>query len=378
MEEIDIKDLLSRKEAKPIKELLKINIDNKSVMITGAGGSIGSELCRQVIKNNPKKIILLENSEYALYSIHTELEDIIFEKNLDIKVFPILMSIRKTNRLKNIISKYKVNSIYHAAAFKHVSLVEKNIVEGIENNIFGTLSVVKAAVQCDVESFILISTDKAVRSTNIMGATKRIAEIICKSFSLKKNGTSFTMVRFGNVLGSSGSVIPRFKQQIKSGGPVFVTSPDVTRYVMTISEAVQLVIQAGALSENGDLLILDMGDPIKIVDLAKKMIRLSGFEPYIKDNNQLGDIEILFTGLRSGEKLHEELVFSNKLKNTIHPRIMKASDYEENLINYEKFDSNLDKLLKASQQNNIIDIIDILKDSYSEYNDEYAISDITS
>lgn len=319
--EVDIIDLLGRDPVPPKPELLEKNIKDKVVMVTGAGGSIGSELCRQIIKHQPKMLVLFEMSEFALYSIDRELQ------NSDVQVIPVLGSVTNQAKLERILQQYGVQTVYHAAAYKHVPLVEANPFEGIYNTSIGTQRSVDAAVALGVETFVLISTDKAVRPTNVMGASKRMAELYCQGLASTNPKTQISIVRFGNVLGSSGSVVPLFKKQIAQGGPVTVTHPEVTRYFMTIPEAAELVIQAGAMGTGGDVFLLDMGESVKIVDLARQMIRLSGFKPV--DENGIGDIEIQFTGLRPGEKLYEELLISGKKINiTSHPRIFK---------NYENF-----------------------------------------
>ena len=319
--EVDIIDLLGRDPVPPKPELLEKNIKNKVVMVTGAGGSIGSELCRQIVKHQPKMLVLFEMSEFALYSIDRELQA------SDIQIIPVLGSVTNQQKLERIIQEYKVQTVYHAAAYKHVPLVEANPFEGIYNTSIGTQRSVDAAVNQNVETFVLISTDKAVRPTNVMGASKRMAELYCQGLASTNPKTQISIVRFGNVLGSSGSVVPLFKKQIAQGGPVTVTHPEVTRYFMTIPEAAQLVIQAGAMGTGGDVFLLDMGEPVKIVDLAKQMIRLSGFRAI--DENDIGDIEVQFTGLRPGEKLYEELLIdADNVEKTEHERILKS---------YEKF-----------------------------------------
>lgn len=315
--EVDIIDLLGRDPVPPKAELLEKNIKDKVVMVTGAGGSIGSELCRQIVKHQPKILVLFEMSEFALYSIDRELQ------NLAVQIVPVLGSVTNQAKLERVIAEYQVQTVYHAAAYKHVPLVEANPFEGIYNTSIGTARSVDAAVNQGVETFVLISTDKAVRPTNVMGASKRMAELYCQALASTNPKTQISIVRFGNVLGSSGSVVPLFKKQIATGGPVTVTHPDVTRYFMTIPEAAQLVIQAGAMGTGGDVFLLDMGEPVKIVDLAKQMIRLSGFKPI--DEKGLGDIEIQFTGLRPGEKLYEELLIDHEnVECTNHQRILKS------------------------------------------------------
>ncbi|MDA0776990.1 MAG: nucleoside-diphosphate sugar epimerase/dehydratase, partial [Proteobacteria bacterium] len=315
--EVDIIDLLGRDPVPPKPELLEKNIKHKVVMVTGAGGSIGSELCRQIVKQQPKMLVLFEMSEFALYSIDRELQ------TSGVQVIPVLGSVTNQAKLERILQQYCVQTVYHAAAYKHVPLVEANPFEGIYNTSIGTQRSVDAAVEQGVETFVLISTDKAVRPTNVMGASKRMAELYCQGLASTHPKTQISIVRFGNVLGSSGSVVPLFKKQIAQGGPVTVTHPEVTRYFMTIPEAAQLVIQAGAMGTGGDVFLLDMGEPVKILDLAKQMIRLSGFRPI--DENGLGDIEIQFTGLRPGEKLYEELLIdAENVEKTEHERILRS------------------------------------------------------
>ena len=315
--EVDIIDLLGRDPVPPKLDLLEKNIKNKVVMVTGAGGSIGSELCRQIVKHQPTCLVLFEMSEFALYSIDRELQI------AGVEVVPILGSVTHQIKLERILQNHAVQTVYHAAAYKHVPLVEANPFEGIYNTSIGTARSVEAAVAQGVETFVLISTDKAVRPTNVMGASKRMAELYCQGLAATKPQTQISIVRFGNVLGSSGSVVPLFKKQIEKGGPVTVTHPEVTRYFMTIPEAAQLVIQAGAMGTGGDVFLLDMGEPVKIVDLAKQMIRLSGFKPM--DEKGLGDIALQFTGLRPGEKLYEELLIDHKdTQLTEHSRILRS------------------------------------------------------
>ncbi len=338
--EVGVEDLLGRDPVPPDEKLIEESVSKKTFMVTGAGGSIGSELCRQILKRRPKTLIIFEQSEFALYTIEKEFSAYANAT----QIIPILGNVLRTEDVKNVVETYQVNTVFHAAAYKHVPLVEANVVAGVTNNVFGTLSVLKAIQNTTVRNFILISSDKAVRPTNIMGATKRIAEMLVHSYSLQSGqNTIYSMVRFGNVLGSSGSVIPLFKEQIKSGGPVTVTHPEITRYFMTISEAAELVIQASAMATGGDLFVLDMGEPVKITDLAANMIRLSGFTVRGPDHLD-GDIEIRFVGLRPGEKLYEELLISNTASKTEHPRIMKAT--EQGLESKELI--NLTEQLKIS------------------------------
>lgn len=325
LRDVDITDLLGRDPVAPDQDLFEQCVKSQVVMITGAGGSIGSELCRQIVRLQPKAIILYEHSEFALYDIHREISTYAHDNQLNLEVIPILGSIRNQRRLSDVMNGWGVDTVYHAAAYKHVPMVEHNIAEGVKNNIIGTLYAAQAAILAKVKNFVLISTDKAVRPTNIMGSSKRMAELVLQALAHEKspvlyrtesnqaipNETRFTMVRFGNVLGSSGSVIPLFRKQINQGGPITVTHPEITRYFMTIPEAAQLVIQAGSMGQGGDVFVLDMGEPVKILDLAKKMVNLSGLT--IKSEDKLdGDIEISFSGLRPGEKLYEDHESSRK------------------------------------------------------------------
>jgi len=322
-------DVLDRQTVEPDAKLLQMNIKGKCVLVTGAGGSIGSELCRQVIKNQPKCLVLYELSEFALYSIHQEL--IIKQANTtayqNIEIIAIIGNVTNEDNLLRILKLYNIQTVYHAAAYKHVPMVEHNPFEGVINNTKGTYHCARAAIAANVETFVLISTDKAVRPTNVMGASKRLAELVCQALSQTNSRTCISMVRFGNVLGSSGSVVPLFTKQIEQGKPITVTHPDVTRYFMTIPEAANLVIQAGAMASGGEVFVLDMGEPVKIVDLARRMIHLSGFD--IKDAaHPEGDIEVIFTGLRAGEKLYEELIIGeDNVESTDHPLIMQAIEH---------------------------------------------------
>lgn len=330
IQEVDIADLLGRDPVPPNEALFAKCVRNKSVMVTGAGGSIGSELCRQILNLNPKRIVLFELSEYALYQMEQELQglkethDEILET---VEIIPVLGSVTDRRQTERVIRSFNVQTIYHAAAYKHVPLVEHNPIEGITNNVFGTWSTAEAALAAGVETFVLVSTDKAVRPTNVMGATKRLAELILQALARKDHKTRFCMVRFGNVLGSSGSVVPLFSEQIRQGGPVTVTHSEITRYFMTIPEAAQLVIQAGSMAKGGDVFVLDMGESVKIADLARRMIHLSGLE-VLDDDHPEGEIEIVYTGLRSGEKLFEELLIGDDVTGTKHARIMRAKETE--------------------------------------------------
>ena len=339
LRDVSIIDLLGRDSVAANKELLGQNITNKVVMVTGAGGSIGSELSRQILVLNPLVLILFEQSEFALYGINQELTNV---DTPNVEILPILGSVNNRKRLDHIMQRLNVNTIYHAAAYKHVPMVESNNGEGVSNNIFGTLTCAQVAIKNEVETFVLISTDKAVRPTNTMGATKRVSEMVLQALAVGSN-TCFSMVRFGNVLDSSGSVVPLFKEQIKRGGPITVTDPEILRYFMSISEAVELVIQAGAMSQGGDMFVLDMGEPVRIVDLARKMIHLSGLQ--IKDKlHPDGDIEIQFTGLRPGEKLYEELLIGNNVFETGNPMIMRA---KEEMLVWDDLKLILDELEQA-------------------------------
>ncbi|MEB3311653.1 MAG: nucleoside-diphosphate sugar epimerase/dehydratase [Snowella sp.] len=352
---IDVTELLGREEVMPYPELLYINVAGKSVLVTGAGGSIGSELCRQIAQLNPTCLIMYEMSEFALYSIDIELA----ERFPHIQRAAYLGNVTEQLPFQNVLRKHQVNTIYHAAAYKHVPIVEDNPALGIYNNVQGTLSVAQAAIACDVSNVVLISTDKAVRPTNVMGASKRVAELVVQSLAdLGNHSTCFTCVRFGNVLDSSGSVVPRFRRQIASGQPITVTHADVTRYFMSIPEAVRLVMQAGAMSKGGEVFLLDMGDPIRIYDLAVQMIRLSGLEPG-------RDIEIKITGLRPGEKLYEELLIDQtKAESTRHPRIFSAKEHK---LSWDILEGKLERLLLQSQTYDYEALITTLKDLVQEY-----------
>ena len=379
LREVEIEDLLGRDPVIPDEELLDSCIKNKNVMVTGAGGSIGSELCRQIVLLEPKCLILLEISEYALYMVNSELRKIIKNSECHVVIIPLLGNVQDQASLEKIINIYNVQTIYHAAAYKHVPLVEHNVLEATKNNIFGTLNAALAARNENVETFVLISTDKAVRPTNVMGATKRFAEMILQGLSRQtssnqntENYTHFCMVRFGNVLGSSGSVVPLFREQIHNGGPVTVTHPDIIRYFMTIPEAAQLVIQAGSMGDKGEVFVLDMGDPVRIYELAKRMIHLSGLIEK-NERNQDGDIEIQITGLRPGEKLYEELLIGKNATGTKHPRIMRA---DESYIPYHDLEHVLNELQDYIHNNDIINVLDILVKNIKGYTQEKEIKDL--
>ncbi|QKJ65563.1 polysaccharide biosynthesis protein [Deefgea piscis] len=370
--EVGVDELLGREPVPPNKELLARNISGKSVMVTGAGGSIGSELCRQIIKNQPTHLVLYELSEFALYTIEQELSQIIREHALPIELHPVLGSVQNGLRLAAIMARYGVQTVYHAAAYKHVPLVEFNITEGILNNAFGTRAAAAAAIDAGVESFVLISTDKAVRPTNVMGASKRMAELALQAYALDPSVTTrFSMVRFGNVLGSSGSVVPLFRKQIMAGGPVKVTHPEINRFFMTIPEASQLVIQAGAMGGSGEVFVLDMGQPVRIVDLARRMIHLTGFT--VKDDaNPAGDIAIEFSGLRPGEKLYEELLIGDNVSGTEHARIMKAN---EQCLTLDELEQVIADLSIACVGNDSAQIIGILQRCVSGFKPDQAVRD---
>ncbi|WP_296763475.1 UDP-N-acetylglucosamine 4,6-dehydratase family protein [Sediminimonas sp.] len=335
----------------PREELMSRNITGKVVLVSGAGGSIGSELCRQIINHRPAALVLLEMSELALYCITNELRETLAEDGGEVPVEPVLGSVQHRGRVAAVLRNFGVQTIYHAAAYKHVVLVEENVVEGVRNNVFGTRTLAEAAVEAGIEDFILISTDKAVRPTNIMGASKRMSELVCQALARDHPRTTFSMVRFGNVLGSSGSVIPRFRAQIEQGGPVTVTHREITRFFMTIPEAAQLIIQAGAMARGGDVFVLDMGEPVKILDLPQSMVRLHGLKPFLVDEAgrpevEAGDIPISIVGLNKGEKLYEELLIGEDPHPTDHPRIMTAT---EGSLTRAELDGFLERLFRACQ-----------------------------
>ena len=368
--QVSIKDLLGRKSVEPNESLLGKNIANKTVVVTGAGGSIGSELCRQIVLLKPKALILYEISELALYAIDKELSNI--NTHYSFKIYSILGSVNNKKRLKNLFNRFDVDTVYHSAAYKHVPMVEFNTTEGIDNNIFGTFNCALTAIEAGVKTFVLISTDKAVRPTNTLGATKRAAELILQALSAKQNFTTFTMVRFGNVLGSSGSVIPLFKQQIIEGGPITVTDKKIIRYFMTVTEAVELLIQAGAMGTGGDVFVLDMGKPVKIQNLAEKMIQLSGLK--VKDElNPQGDIEIKYTGLRAGEKLYEELLIGDNVSETANPLIMRA---KEDMIVWDELKKLLDHLVLHNNNYDYMSARETLKKIVPGFKSEDEIKDI--
>ncbi|MBM9488068.1 polysaccharide biosynthesis protein [Pseudomonas sp. ICBG1301] len=386
IQEVDIADLLGRDAVPAQAELLEHCIKGQCVLVTGAGGSIGSELCRQIIALRPITLLLFEHSEFNLYSILSELEQRITRESLPVKVLPILGSVRNQLKLLDVFKTWRVDTVYHAAAYKHVPMVEHNIAEGVLNNVIGTLNTAQAALQAGVANFVLISTDKAVRPTNVMGSTKRLAELTLQALShepapvlfgdksnvSRVNKTRFTMVRFGNVLGSSGSVIPLFYKQIKSGGPLTVTHPKITRYFMTIPEAAQLVIQAGSMGLGGDVFVLDMGEPVKIVELAEKMIHLSGLSVR-SEKNPHGDIAIEFSGLRPGEKLYEELLIGDNVAATQHPMIMSAN---EDYLPWDILKAKLTELLASVDQDDYARVRQLLRDTVSGYAPDGEIVDL--
>ena len=368
IKDLNIEDLLSREQVKPNLKLLSKNINSKVIMVTGAGGSIGSEISRQILKLKPKKLILIELNEFALYKISEELKKI----NYGIKIIPLLLNIQNSLKMEEVFKNFNIDTVYHVAAYKHVPLVEENICESVKNNVFGTFVVAQIALKYNVSNFALISSDKAVRSTNIMGATKRLAEICVQSLYDNQNQNSkFAIVRFGNVLESSGSVIPIFKKQIKEGGPLTLTHPDVTRYFMTITEASQLVIQAAAMAEKCEVFILDMGESVKIKDLIDKMIKLSGFS--IKDDKNLdGDIEVKITGLRPGEKLYEELLIGDNPQKTYHKKIQKAQDL---FIPLNRLKIELDNLSSLIEENRVREVKEMLSKLVTSYQSNSKIVD---
>ena len=381
-QELDAEDLLGRPPVPPDSVLLARKIAGKTVLVTGAGGSIGSELCRQILQERPKQLVLLEHNEFGLYTIHSELQGLCDEQQLPVEVVPVIASVGNFGRLREICKLYQPTTVYHAAAYKHVPLVESNPSEGVLNNVFGTLNMARAAMESSAAHFVLVSTDKAVRPTNVMGATKRMAELVLQALAASPvvqfalpdgthspevvNRTVFSMVRFGNVLGSSGSVVPLFRKQLRAGGPLTVTHEEVTRYFMTIPEAAQLVLQAGAMARGGEVFVLDMGQPVKIIDLARKIAQLAGLTVR-NESNPLGDIEIKFTGLRPGEKLYEELLIGHSPEGTAHERIMKS---HEEFIPWPELARTLVDLREAATQNNqtlMLQIFINLVQGYSPY-----------
>ena len=385
LQEVDIADLLGRDAVVPNQALFERCIKNQVVLVTGAGGSIGSELCRQILTSGATTLVLYEHSEFNLYAISQELQQRVKNEALQVKLVPVLGSVRNKKRLLEVFRSWPVNTVYHAAAYKHVPIVEHNIAEGIRNNVMGTLYAAQAAIETGVQNFVLISTDKAVRPTNVMGSTKRLAEMVLQALSQENevklfsdtdtrslpNNTRFTMVRFGNVLGSSGSVIPLFRKQIRDGGPVTVTHPEMTRYFMTIPEAAQLVIQAGSLGQGGDVFVLDMGEPVRILEMAQKMIRLSGLTVRTDDEPE-GEITIEFSGLRPGEKLYEELLIGDNVSRTEHPMIMRAS---EEFLPWAELCEVLRHLLALADRGECVEIREVLQDTVTGYQPQSDIVD---
>lgn len=362
-------DLLGRDPIAPRADLMGRNIEGKVVLVSGAGGSIGSELCRQIVQYGPSALILFDVSEFALYSINGELRETCAREGLHLRIEPVLGSVQNPDHVRSVMRSFRVQTVYHAAAYKHVAIVEENVVGGIRNNVFGTKVMAEAAAELKVENFILISTDKAVRPTNFMGASKRMAELVCQALAREQPRTTFSMVRFGNVLGSSGSVIPRFQAQIERGGPVTVTHREITRFFMTIPEAAQLVIQAGAMANGGDVFVLDMGEPVKILDLAQTMVRLNGLAPYIVDDPQApppptGDIPINIVGLNKGEKLYEELLIGKNPAKTAHPRIMTSTEAS---LSYTELNNILRQIDESCHAFDVPEIIRIILASPLDY-----------
>lgn len=365
LRDVDVADILSRDPIKPNPALLKTCIRGKTVLVTGAGGSIGAELCRQIIQLGPRRLVLFELSEYGLYRIERELRSALasMARPPQLELIALLGSVNQRQRIHQVMVQFAVQTVYHAAAFKHVSIVEQNPLEGIQNNIFGTLYTAQAAAAAGVETFVLISTDKAVRPSNVMGASKRFAELVLQGLDQQPHKTCFCMVRFGNVLGSSGSIVPLFQQQIRAGGPVTVTDPEVTRYFMTIPEAAQLVIQAGAMADGGEVFLLDMGEPVNIIHIARRMIELSNFTVRDEEHPN-GDIDIQFTGLKPGEKLHEELFLGSDNSATAHPMILQA---REQSLPWDDVQTYLDRLRQYSKQFDEDAACAVLQEAIGEY-----------
>ena len=368
--ELDVEDLLGRDPVPPNAQLLARDLAGQVVLVSGAGGSIGGELTRQIVQHGPRQLLLLDHNEFGLYSIHQELLSLCAAQDLSVELVPLLGSVANYARLLSICTTYRPATVYHAAAYKHVPMVEDNAGEGVVNNVFGTLNMARAAMASSVRRFVLVSTDKAVRPTNIMGATKRMAELVLQALAAEGSPTCFTMVRFGNVLDSSGSVVPLFRRQLAAGGPLTVTHAEVTRYFMTIPEAAQLVLQAGAMAEGGDVFVLDMGEPVKIMALAQRMVQLSGLTLRSDDCPQ-GDIEIAITGLRPGEKLYEELLIGDNPERTAHPRIMKA---HEDQLAWPALDLHLQTLRRAADHNDLAAIKTVLQTCVNGYDVQPAMA----
>lgn len=372
LREIDVADLLGRDPIPPHRDLLDASIRGKCVMVSGAGGSIGSELCRQIVLLEPKRVVLFEMSEFALYDVERELRTIVESRGLSVEVYALLGNAHHKYRVRDVLQSFGVQTVYHAAAYKHVPIVEKNLIEGVHNNVFGTWHAAEAALEIGVETFVLISTDKAVNPTNVMGATKRLAEIALQALQTQTRKTRFCMVRFGNVLGSSGSVVPLFQEQISHGGPVTVTHHDVRRYFMTIQEAAQLVLQAGSMGTGGDVFVLDMGGPVQIDDLARRMIKLTGLSVRDKDHPD-GDIEIQYSGLRPGEKLYEELLIGSNVTGTGHPMIMRAI---ESCPTWDEARALLEELAIAVSRFDCAQVLKLLERGVKEYSRAADIHDL--
>ncbi len=372
LREIEIEDLLGRDSVEPDQNLLESCINGKVVMVTGAGGTIGSELCRQIVTLKPTILLLYELSEFALYTIERELQTICRKSQFDLQIIPLLGSVQHKGRLVCAMQQYQVNTVYHAAAYKHVPIVEHNVVEGVRNNVFGTWYTAEAAAETGVERFVLVSTDKAVRPTNVMGASKRLAELVLQAITDRGERTKFMMVRFGNVLGSSGSVVPLFREQIKAGGPVTVTHKEIIRYFMTIPEAAQLVIQAGAMGEGGDVFVLDMGEQVKIAELAERMIHLMGYSIDSSDKPN-GDIEINYSGLRPGEKLYEELLVGENVVGTTHAKIMTA---DEEFLSWTDIQKALIILNELCEDMDCEGIVQLLLRIPTGYNPQHKVCDL--
>ncbi|AIA76354.1 nucleoside-diphosphate sugar epimerase [Halomonas campaniensis] len=372
LHDVALEDLLGREAVPAFPELLQANIRDKAVMVTGAGGSIGSELCRQILAQNPIRLLLVDNCEFALYAIEQELRQVVETTHSRCELKPLLISVQHAGSLKAVFESFQVHTVYHAAAYKHVPMVEFNLVQGVSNNVFGTLNLAQAAMTAGVETFVVISTDKSVRPTNAMGASKRLTELICQAFAHAQSNTRFCMVRFGNVLGSSGSVVPLFRKQIEQGGPIKVTHPEITRYFMTIPEAAQLVIQAGAMGEGGEVFVLDMGEPVRILDLAMNMVRLSGLEVRDAEHPE-GDIEIVYSGLRPGEKLYEELLIGDDVRRTRHDRIMTS---KERFWEWPRLETFLKELEQAFIETDHLRIRQLLQSAPLDYHPLGDIADL--
>ena len=371
LRDVDVSDLLGRDAVPPNPRLFASCIRGKCVLVTGAGGSIGSELCRQILRLSPSRLVLFEMSELALYTIERELEELAIRERLSVDVIPLLGNAHHRHRVREVLGAFNVQTVYHAAAYKHVPIVEHNVIEGVHNNVISTWYTAEAAIETGVETFVLISTDKAVNPANVMGATKRLAELVLQALQERTSNTRFCMVRFGNVLASSGSVVPLFQEQIRRGGPVTVTHPDVIRYFMTIPEAAQLVIQAGSMATGGDVFVLDMGRPVRIDDLARRMISLTGLT--VRDaNNPDGDIEIEYTGLRAAEKLFEELLIGSNVTGTDHPMILRAMEHR---LAWQRMQQILNDLLVSLASFDCHRTLGLLTESVAEYTQNQEIRD---